>query len=103
MEISIVKNPRFIKINDTITQSQLNDLIIRVLDGEVIMFEDDREVSIDQFVQNGDFLMYCQSQITKFLCGNTAILEQINDIMKERIESDLRDAFNDYDIKIVEG
>lgn len=101
MEISIVKNPRTMKINDTITQAQIDDLVMGVLDGEVITFEDGREISINQFVQNGDFIFYCQSQVTKFLCGNTAILEQIENTMKERIQEDLRDAFDDYEIKIV--
>lgn len=102
MEISISQNPRIIQVNKTIGRSEFNAIVVGITDGDVVVVGK-TEVSIKEFVKNGDFLFYCESQLTRFLCGNSAILEQIQKKISDRVAHDLQMAFDNYEIEVIEN
>lgn len=100
MKIEIAKNKQFMEFNKAVDESEVNDLIARVLDGESIMRDDGQEISIAQFVKSMDLTHYCESDVISLLCGNAASMERIELKMRERFKDEIEMMFMDYGVEV---
>ena len=101
LTIEITSKKQVMGFSSKVTRQEIDELVQRVMDGEVISVPDyDGVISVEQYTASCDICYNSAKDLAALLTGNTAKLEVINERMANWIRDQLIDMFQSYDVEV---